>query len=80
KTNRAPFDLTEGESKLLSGFNAEYGVVPFSLFFIAECVNIIIINTFTTTLFLGAFYNPHTPELYTINFIIKTLLLVISFL
>nr|ASY00042.1 NADH dehydrogenase subunit 1 [Rusa unicolor]ASY00055.1 NADH dehydrogenase subunit 1 [Rusa unicolor]ASY00120.1 NADH dehydrogenase subunit 1 [Rusa unicolor]ASY00133.1 NADH dehydrogenase subunit 1 [Rusa unicolor] len=80
ETNRAPFDLTEGESELVSGFNVEYAAGPFALFFMAEYANIIMMNIFTTTLFLGAFHNPVLPELYTINFIMKSLLLTISFL
>nr|YP_007626628.1 NADH dehydrogenase subunit 1 [Rusa alfredi]AEP22144.1 NADH dehydrogenase subunit 1 [Rusa alfredi] len=80
ETNRAPFDLTEGESELVSGFNVEYAAGPFALFFMAEYANIIMMNIFTTILFLGAFHNPVLPELYTINFIIKSLLLTISFL
>nr|YP_009445866.1 NADH dehydrogenase subunit 1 [Muntiacus putaoensis]ATX68808.1 NADH dehydrogenase subunit 1 [Muntiacus putaoensis] len=80
ETNRAPFDLTEGESELVSGFNVEYAAGPFALFFMAEYANIIMMNIFTTILFLGAFHNPVLPELYTINFTIKSLLLTISFL
>nr|QGG43631.1 NADH dehydrogenase subunit 1 [Capra hircus] len=80
ETNRAPFDLTEGESELVSGFNVEYAAGPFALFFMAEYANIIMMNVFTTTLFLGAFHNPYMPELYTINFTIKSLLLTITFL
>nr|QKV48680.1 NADH dehydrogenase subunit 1 [Naemorhedus cranbrooki]QKV48693.1 NADH dehydrogenase subunit 1 [Naemorhedus cranbrooki] len=80
ETNRAPFDLTEGESELVSGFNMEYATGPFALFFMAEYANIIMMNIFTTTLFLGAFHNPYMPELYTINFTIKSLLLTITFL
>nr|ABK54025.1 NADH dehydrogenase subunit 1 [Cervus nippon taiouanus] len=80
ETNRAPFDLTEGESELVSGFNVEYAAGPFALFFMAEYANIIMMNIFTTILFLGAFHNPVLPELYTINFIMKSLLLTISFL
>lgn len=80
ETNRAPFDLTEGESELVSGFNVEYAAGPFALFFLAEYANIIIINILTTILFFGAFHNPFIPELYSINFTIKTLLLTICFL
>nr|YP_007626667.1 NADH dehydrogenase subunit 1 [Sylvicapra grimmia]AEP22183.1 NADH dehydrogenase subunit 1 [Sylvicapra grimmia] len=80
ETNRAPFDLTEGESELVSGFNVEYAAGPFALFFMAEYANIIMMNIFTTTLFLGAFHNPYLPELYTVNFTIKSLLLTITFL
>nr|YP_009355756.1 NADH dehydrogenase subunit 1 [Indopacetus pacificus]ARC95486.1 NADH dehydrogenase subunit 1 [Indopacetus pacificus] len=80
ETNRAPFDLTEGESELVSGFNVEYAAGPFALFFLAEYANIIMMNMFTTILFLGPFHDPHTPELYTTNLILKTLLLTMLFL
>nr|YP_010258337.1 NADH dehydrogenase subunit 1 [Uropsilus investigator]AFY14210.1 NADH dehydrogenase subunit 1 [Uropsilus investigator] len=80
ETNRAPFDLTEGESELVSGFNVEYAAGPFALFFLAEYANIIMMNVLTTILFLGAFHSPYFPELYSINFMIKTLMLTISFL
>nr|ADF49314.1 NADH dehydrogenase subunit 1 [Bison bison]AOT99116.1 NADH dehydrogenase subunit 1 [Bison bison athabascae] len=80
ETNRAPFDLTEGESELVSGFNVEYAAGPFALFFMAEYANIIMMNMFTAILFLGTSHNPHMPELHTINFIIKSLLLTMLFL
>nr|YP_002117945.1 NADH dehydrogenase subunit 1 [Ursus thibetanus thibetanus]ABQ12035.1 NADH dehydrogenase subunit 1 [Ursus thibetanus thibetanus]CAQ68404.1 NADH dehydrogenase subunit 1 [Ursus thibetanus] len=80
ETNRAPFDLTEGESELVSGFNVEYAAGPFALFFLAEYTNIIMMNALTTILFFGAFHNPYMPELYTVNFTVKTLLLTASFL
>nr|YP_007625263.1 NADH dehydrogenase subunit 1 [Mustela nivalis]ADG22638.1 NADH dehydrogenase subunit 1 [Mustela nivalis]ALT55487.1 NADH dehydrogenase subunit 1 [Mustela nivalis] len=80
ETNRAPFDLTEGESELVSGFNVEYAAGPFALFFLAEYANIIMMNILTTILFFGAFHSPYLPELYSINFTMKTLLLTISFL
>nr|QJH88518.1 NADH dehydrogenase subunit 1 [Monodon monoceros]QJH88531.1 NADH dehydrogenase subunit 1 [Monodon monoceros]QJH88544.1 NADH dehydrogenase subunit 1 [Monodon monoceros]QJH88557.1 NADH dehydrogenase subunit 1 [Monodon monoceros]QJH88570.1 NADH dehydrogenase subunit 1 [Monodon monoceros] len=80
ETNRAPFDLTEGESELVSGFNVEYAAGPFALFFLAEYTNIIMMNMFTTILFLGAFHDPHMPELCTMNLIAKSLLLTMSFL
>nr|ABK35783.1 NADH dehydrogenase subunit 1 [Aselliscus stoliczkanus]ABK35795.1 NADH dehydrogenase subunit 1 [Aselliscus stoliczkanus] len=80
ETNRAPFDLTEGESELVSGFNVEYAGGPFALFFLAEYANIIMMNILTTILFLGASHNPLVPELYTINLTVKATLLTISFL
>nr|YP_008578375.1 NADH dehydrogenase subunit 1 [Anoura caudifer]CDF65991.1 ND1 [Anoura caudifer] len=80
ETNRAPFDLTEGESELVSGFNVEYAGGPFALFFLAEYANIIMMNALTTILFLGTYNNPAIPELYTINFAAKTLLLTMMFL
>nr|YP_003587279.1 NADH dehydrogenase subunit 1 [Hylobates pileatus]ADT82335.1 NADH dehydrogenase subunit 1 [Hylobates pileatus]ADT82361.1 NADH dehydrogenase subunit 1 [Hylobates pileatus]BAJ04748.1 NADH dehydrogenase subunit 1 [Hylobates pileatus] len=80
ETNRTPFDLTEGESELVSGFNTEYAAGPFALFFMAEYVNIIMMNALTTMIFLGTTYNAHLPELYTTCFTIKTLLLTSLFL
>nr|ADW77243.1 NADH dehydrogenase subunit 1 [Myotis ricketti] len=80
ETNRAPFDLTEGESELVSGFNVEYAGGPFALFFLAEYANIIMMNALTIILFLGAYNNPMFPELYTTNFTTKTLLFTMMFL
>nr|ADT82387.1 NADH dehydrogenase subunit 1 [Symphalangus syndactylus]ADT82400.1 NADH dehydrogenase subunit 1 [Symphalangus syndactylus]ADT82413.1 NADH dehydrogenase subunit 1 [Symphalangus syndactylus]ADT82426.1 NADH dehydrogenase subunit 1 [Symphalangus syndactylus]ADT82452.1 NADH dehydrogenase subunit 1 [Symphalangus syndactylus] len=80
ETNRTPFDLTEGESELVSGFNTEYAAGPFALFFMAEYVNIIMMNALTTMIFLGTTHNAHFPELYTTCFTIKTLLLTSLFL
>nr|ALK48510.1 NADH dehydrogenase subunit 1 [Dipodomys ordii] len=80
ETNRAPFDLTEGESELVSGFNVEYAGGPFALFFMAEYMNIILMNALTTMLFFGPTYNPMTPELSSCNFAIKTLILSSVFL
>nr|YP_009228903.1 NADH dehydrogenase subunit 1 [Xenoturbella profunda]ALS20092.1 NADH dehydrogenase subunit 1 [Xenoturbella profunda] len=53
ETNRAPFDLTEGESELVSGFNVEYSGGPFALFFLAEYMNIMMMNALSSILFLG---------------------------
>nr|UTE82279.1 NADH dehydrogenase subunit 1 [Propithecus diadema] len=80
ETNRAPFDLTEGESELVSGFNVEYAAGPFALFFMAEYTNIIMMNVLTTTLFLGTLYNPYTPQAYSMMFATKALLLITLFL
>nr|YP_086906.1 NADH dehydrogenase subunit 1 [Bipes biporus]AAT08581.1 NADH dehydrogenase subunit 1 [Bipes biporus] len=52
ETNRAPFDLTEGESELVSGFNVEYAAGPFAMFFLAEYSNILLMNALSTVLFL----------------------------
>nr|ASV48134.1 NADH dehydrogenase subunit 1 [Dendrobates tinctorius] len=54
ETNRAPFDLTEGESELVSGFNVEYAGGPFVLFFLAEYANILMMNTISSIIFLGS--------------------------
>nr|ACY26051.1 NADH dehydrogenase subunit 1 [Harpiola isodon] len=80
ETNRAPFDLTEGESELVSGFNVEYAGGPFALFFLAEYANIIMMNALTTILFLGTYHSMMIPELHTLNLTVKTLLLTMFFL
>nr|YP_002221328.1 NADH dehydrogenase subunit 1 [Psilorhynchus homaloptera]AAY30697.1 NADH dehydrogenase subunit 1 [Psilorhynchus homaloptera]BAV69924.1 NADH dehydrogenase subunit 1 [Psilorhynchus homaloptera] len=80
ETNRAPFDLTEGESELVSGFNVEYAGGPFALFFLAEYSNILLMNTLSAVLFLGASHIPDFPELTTINLMIKAALLSVLFL
>nr|YP_010957069.1 NADH dehydrogenase subunit 1 [Anthias woodsi]WMY90331.1 NADH dehydrogenase subunit 1 [Anthias woodsi]WNH19892.1 NADH dehydrogenase subunit 1 [Anthias woodsi] len=80
ETNRAPFDLTEGESELVSGFNVEYAGGPFALFFLAEYANILLMNTLSATLFLGAYHIPALPELTAINLMIKATFLSILFL
>nr|BAS04660.1 NADH dehydrogenase subunit 1 [Misgurnus anguillicaudatus] len=80
ETNRAPFDLTEGESELVSGFNVEYAGGPFALFFLAEYANILLMNTLSAVLFLGASHIPTLPELTTINLMTKAALLSMVFL
>nr|ADB06674.1 NADH dehydrogenase subunit 1 [Gallus gallus]BAE16065.1 NADH dehydrogenase subunit 1 [Gallus gallus gallus]BAE16078.1 NADH dehydrogenase subunit 1 [Gallus gallus bankiva]ADB06739.1 NADH dehydrogenase subunit 1 [Gallus gallus]AHI87873.1 NADH dehydrogenase subunit 1 [Gallus gallus] len=80
ETNRAPFDLTEGESELVSGFNVEYAAGPFAMFFLAEYANIMLMNTLTTVLFLNPSFLNLPPELFPIALATKTLLLSSSFL
>nr|WNH22063.1 NADH dehydrogenase subunit 1 [Synagrops bellus] len=80
ETNRSPFDLTEGESELVSGFNVEYAGGPFALFFLAEYANILLMNTLSAALFLGASHIPTIPALTTMNLMIKAALLAVVFL
>nr|QHI42514.1 NADH dehydrogenase subunit 1 [Ardea cinerea] len=80
ETNRAPFDLTEGESELVSGFNVEYAAGPFALFFLAEYANIMLMNTLTTILFLNPSTFNLSPELFPIILATKVLLLSSGFL
>ncbi|YP_138240.1 NADH dehydrogenase subunit 1 (mitochondrion) [Myxocyprinus asiaticus] len=80
ETNRAPFDLTEGESELVSGFNVEYAGGPFALFFLAEYANILLMNTLSAILFMGASHIPTIPELTAVNLMTKAALLSIVFL
>nr|BAH86707.1 NADH dehydrogenase subunit 1 [Oryzias marmoratus] len=80
ETNRAPFDLTEGESELVSGFNVEYAGGPFALFFLAEYGNILLMNTLSTILFLGSATHHSLPELSTTSLMMKAVALSVLFL
>nr|YP_009256164.1 NADH dehydrogenase subunit 1 [Phaethornis malaris]AKT26294.1 NADH dehydrogenase subunit 1 [Phaethornis malaris] len=80
ETNRAPFDLTEGESELVSGFNVEYAAGPFALFFLAEYANIMLMNTLTSILFFNPSMLSLPPELFPTILATKTLLLSSGFL
>nr|SBW75626.1 NADH dehydrogenase subunit 1 [Centrochelys sulcata] len=80
ETNRAPFDLTEGESELVSGFNVEYAAGSFTLFFMAEYSNILMMNTLTTILFLNPAHINNTPEMFSTSLALKTMILSSGFL
>lgn len=85
ETNRHPFDLPEAESELVAGYNVEYSSMPFSMFFLGEYANMILISAGATILFLGGWLPPFDIPLFTmipglIWFILKISFLLFCFI
>ena len=85
ETNRAPFDLPEGESEITGGFMVEYSAMTFALFFLGEYANMILMSAMTVVLFLGGWLPPFGIEALAIVpgviwFVLKTFLIMFFFL
>jgi NADH-quinone oxidoreductase subunit H len=85
ETNRAPFDLPEGESELVAGYFVEYSSMSFALFFLGEYANMILMSSMTVILFLGGWLPPF--DIWPLNiipgplwFILKIIMVLFVFL
>jgi NADH-quinone oxidoreductase subunit H len=85
ETNRAPFDLPEGESEITGGFMVEYSAMSFALFFLGEYANMILMSAITVVLFLGGWLPPFGMDFLSfvpgiIWFALKTALILFVFI
>jgi len=80
ETNRPPFDLAEGDSEIVGGFNTEFGGMRFGSFFMAEYINMIVIAGIATATFLGGWHGPGPAALNPLWVILKMLFFIVLFI
>jgi NADH-quinone oxidoreductase subunit H len=65
ETNRAPFDIVEGETEIVAGYFVEYSSMSFALFYLGEYANMILVSAMTSVLFLGGWLPPFSVPPFT---------------
>jgi NADH-quinone oxidoreductase subunit H len=80
ETNRPPFDLAEGDSEIVGGFNTEFGGMRFGSFFMAEYINMIVIAGIATAAFLGGWHGPGPNYLNPLWVLLKMLFFIVLFI
>jgi NADH-quinone oxidoreductase subunit H len=80
ETNRPPFDLAEGDSEIVGGFNTEFGGMRFGSFFMAEYINMIVIAGIATATFLGGWHGPGPTGLDPLWVVLKMLFFIVLFI
>ena len=80
ETNRPPFDLAEGDSEIVGGFNTEFGGMRFGSFFMAEYINMIVIAGIATATFLGGWHGPGPDFLNPLWVVLKMLFFLVLFI
>ena len=78
ESKRTPFDLPEAENEIVAGFHTEYSGMRFGLFFVGEYINLVILGSMVTVLFLGGWHGPLLPPV--VWFLIKVLLVAFVFI
>jgi NADH-quinone oxidoreductase subunit H len=80
ETNRAPFDLPEGDAEIVGGYNTEFGGMRFGSYFMAEYMNMIVVSALAVTIFLGGWHGPGPEWLAPIWVLVKMFFFIFFFI